>query len=314
MPEEPAAPQPFRHHALIHDSDQELVSGLLPFVSDGLTMRQPVVVVAEARTRQLLNEALGSGQAEVRFLDPAVVYEQPGRAIAGFAEMVGEYLSAGTDLVRLVGEVPFGSREREQREWMRYESAINDVFASLPVWSVCAYNERSLPADVLAGVARTHPLLITGRRPVVRERSTAPTAFLRGSAARERQGAAVLAQFELRDLGEARRTVRDMATGRGMGSARAEQFVNAVNEIATNALTHGLPPATLTVMADEDAVACEVTDQGPGIDDPLASFRLPADDEQEGGRGLWLARELCETVELETRPAGFAVVLRMNLP
>jgi anti-sigma regulatory factor (Ser/Thr protein kinase) len=53
---------------------------------------------------------------------------------------------------------------------------------------------------------------------------------------------------------------------------------------------------------------CEVSDDGPGIDDPLAGF-LPPRAGQEGGAGLWVARQLTRQLELVPSPHGFSVRL-----
>jgi hypothetical protein len=82
-----------------------------------------------------------------------------------------------------------------------------------------------------------------------------------------------------------------------MSDARAGEVALAVNEIASNALLHGSPPATLRIWSTPGKMICEVTDVGGGITDPLAGQLTPSV-HGIGGRGIWLARMLCDAVEI----------------
>jgi anti-sigma regulatory factor (Ser/Thr protein kinase) len=57
-------------------------------------------------------------------------------------------------------------------------------------------------------------------------------------------------------------------------------------------------------MAD-DRVVCTIGDGGPGWDNPFAGYG-PAhgEDLSRGGMGLWLARQLCDHVDISGDPAG----------
>jgi anti-sigma regulatory factor (Ser/Thr protein kinase) len=54
-----------------------------------------------------------------------------------------------------------------------------------------------------------------------------------------------------------------------------------------------------------DALVCEVTDRGR-LDDPLVGRLAPAPEEQRG-RGLWLANQLSDLVQIRSTPEGTAV-------
>lgn len=315
MPDPPGPSQGFQHHALVHSSDDELVNGLRPFVREGLAADQPVVTVVAERTATLLSDALGPDRERVRFLDAGAVYRDPRQALRNYEALLNEDFAADAERVHLVGEIPFGAVTSAQREWMRYESALNSLFAQAPVRSVCPYDRRTLPAELVASAARTHPMLATADGWRYSDDYISPARFLRELTAWERSRASLLTELTVgRDLSRVRGTVRRHATIQGAAPEQADQFINAVNEVVTNAMTHGQEPVRLRLLADEHMLMCEVADHGTGLDDPLAAYRLPAtNEEQEGGRGLWLARELCDVVELESRPDGFAVHLGMNL-
>ena len=54
-------------------------------------------------------------------------------------------------------------------------------------------------------------------------------------------------------------------------------------------------------------MVCTISDQGPGFDDPFAGYG-PAhgEDLSRGGMGLWLARQLCDHVDITHDDDGVA--------
>jgi anti-sigma regulatory factor (Ser/Thr protein kinase) len=109
-----------------------------------------------------------------------------------------------------------------------------------------------------------------------------------------------------------RREVMEVAVQAGLSRDRAIDFAVAVNEIATNALVHGSQPATIRLRRGDEELVCVVTDAGSGIDDPEVGQSAP-DPHQAGGRGIWLARELCDHVEIRG-DRGCTVTLRAAAP
>jgi anti-sigma regulatory factor (Ser/Thr protein kinase) len=112
-------------------------------------------------------------------------------------------------------------------------------------------------------------------------------------------------EFGLADLGKIRNLVRRAALDAGFPGEKADELVLAVNEVATNAVVHGRPPAVLRVWTSAEEAFCEVSDAGPGIDDMRAGQVLPPP-KSIGGRGLYLARVLADDVEI--RSNGNSVV------
>jgi anti-sigma regulatory factor (Ser/Thr protein kinase) len=102
--------------------------------------------------------------------------------------------------------------------------------------------------------------------------------------------------FGLADLSDLRQLVASKAIRAGLSSARAADLALAFNEIATNAVVHGSPPTTTRVWEEDGEVICEVTDAGSGIDDPYPG-QVPPPVDSPGGRGIWLARQLCDRLE-----------------
>jgi hypothetical protein len=65
------------------------------------------------------------------------------------------------------------------------------------------------------------------------------------------------------------------------------------------------------LLRDGSGVICEVCDKGR-IVDPLAGRRRPSIN-AAGGRGLWIANQLCDLVQLRTFAGGGVVRLHMRI-
>jgi serine/threonine-protein kinase RsbW len=103
--------------------------------------------------------------------------------------------------------------------------------------------------------------------------------------------------FALSDLPVIRRVVESAAFEAGLSAGRVGEMVLAVNEVATNAVIHGRPPARLRVWKADGEIVFEVSDGGEGIADALAGDLRPPP-RALSGRGLWLARLLSDAVEV----------------
>jgi anti-sigma regulatory factor (Ser/Thr protein kinase) len=96
-----------------------------------------------------------------------------------------------------------------------------------------------------------------------------------------------------------------------LGAQPIEELVLAVNELATNSIRYGGGRGTLLLWREEDTLLCEVRDEGY-IDDPLIGRDRPTPDEHSG-RGLWLANQLCDLVEIRSSEEGTVVRVHMRL-
>jgi anti-sigma regulatory factor (Ser/Thr protein kinase) len=89
---------------------------------------------------------------------------------------------------------------------------------------------------------------------------------------------------------------------------RAEDVVVAVNEIATNAVEHGPGDAEMLLWTDADGVVVEVHNQG-FLHNPLPGLVAPHPAERRG-RGVWIARQLCDSLHVWSDGDGTHVRLR----
>jgi anti-sigma regulatory factor (Ser/Thr protein kinase) len=95
---------------------------------------------------------------------------------------------------------------------------------------------------------------------------------------------------------------------------RLHGFVLAINEVITNAVLHAGGQGRIVLSVTVSAVYCTVTDSGPGI--PEQYRRPPTVPEafEVGGRGIWLAHQLCDDVTMATGPIGTTIELCVNVP
>ena len=120
------------------------------------------------------------------------------------------------------------------------------------------------------------------------------------------------AAFADGDVTAVRHAVHQHASAGGLSGQRLDDFVLAVNELITNAVRHGGGTGRVRVLGREGAVRAEVTDEGPGIPgERLANRRRPSH-LAPGGRGLWLARTLCDDLSVQTGPLGTTVCVAIS--
>ncbi|GID97717.1 ATP-binding protein [Amorphoplanes digitatis] len=101
---------------------------------------------------------------------------------------------------------------------------------------------------------------------------------------------------------------------RGALGDRLHGFVLAINEIITNAVLHAGGHGRIVLWGTAGSLWCTVTDSGPGIPE---RFRHPPEAPEAfevGGRGIWLAHQLCDEVTMATGPIGTTIGLRIGLP
>lgn len=290
----------FLHQALIYGSEQEFLDVALPFVRQGVSSSQPTLVAVQDRHVENLRSALGGTPEGLTLYPVEEWYETSAQTREKFVRWAAEK-AQGRKRVRLIGEPPWAiGHDAQVRDWARHESVINVAFAGHPVTFICPYDARALPEEILGHAMDTHPQMVDAGGTSVSESYEDPLAFCRRLDAEvEPNGGepALELSFGLDDLPTLRRLVGRAARDAGLPPAHSDELVFAINEIATNALIHGLPPATVRVLHADGEVVVEVSDAGDGIGDVLAGQLTPAADGL-GGRGLWLARQLCDAVEV----------------
>lgn len=300
-----------RHQALIYRDAQQFLAAVLPFITEGLGRGEPVLAVTTETNSGLLRHELGRAADDVQFVEPARWYTAPGRTLAACHRYVQER-RPGQERVRVVGEpVWTGWSPLETAGWKRFEASLNVALAAAPAWMICSYDQRQLSPEVLADARRTHPLLSGSD-------SNAEYLDPQGFCSRWEmhlppapEGRYAAQNFD-GDPAPVRRFVVAQATRLGLPAGRLDDLILAVNEVATNAIRHGAGRGQVRVWRDERYLMCEVFDPGQATE---GLFNVvPPSPDSEGGHGMWITRQLCDLVEIRSRPDGTTVRLYLRLP
>jgi anti-sigma regulatory factor (Ser/Thr protein kinase) len=296
-----------RHEAFLYGSDAELQDFVTPLVQEGLDAGQPVALALQPEHNELLRRSMPEAGSLV-FLDRAESHARPSRAVKAYRELLSGYVAGGAPRVRIIGEFSRAAFGPTWWWWARYESAVNQVYAGFPAWTLCLYDTRTAPADVLDDVSRTHPHVSTpGAARAVNERYVPPAEFAPGRAVQADPLEAGEPLVELVDPSpvEARHVVLDVAGAGWLPAAvNVESVVLVLNEAVTNAAEHGIGPVRVRLWSGSARVVVTVSDRGPGPADPLAGL-VPAPHYPRGGVGLWLSHELCDHVTLDRGEGGY---------
>ena len=314
------------HRALIGGSDEDLVDGTVAFVRAGLDAGEPVVLAVTDATAALLRPAL-SDRAEVHWADWGDVYANgPAAAVTAVRRLGERHRTAAHPVVRVVLEPLAGPDQDTWREWLRYDAVLDhqlqegELLGDEPLVVLCLCDTRRVPAPLVDGARATHPLLQVDGEDAANPGHVDAAEFLTSMPVPPEplEATPPLVHAEsVRDLRGLRRDLTVQATEASLpaGSEPAlEDFLLAVDEMTTNALRHGRPPVDLRLWADEKRLVCTVTDRGAGLQDPFIGYG-PAhgDDLSLGGMGLWLARQLCDHVDISRSGDGATVRLITHL-
>jgi anti-sigma regulatory factor (Ser/Thr protein kinase) len=309
----PGADRSFRHEALLYAGEDEFVAETAAFIRAGVEAGEPALVVVSARKIDRLREELGGNAEGVAFADMAGVGSNPARIIPAWHRFVAEHASPGTPL-RGIGEPIYPSRAADELvESQRHESLLNLAFADARAfWLVCPYDVSALDPAVVGEAFRSHPFVTGGGAATVSSQYhglEAVSAPFQAPLTEPPAEAARIGFASLADLAPVRRFVAEQLAERGVPAERRADMTIVVNEIATNSLRHGGGEGCLAVWLERGRIVCEIRDAGR-FDDPLADRRPPVDD-RDGGRGLWMANQLCDLVQVRSYQAGTVVRLQL---
>jgi anti-sigma regulatory factor (Ser/Thr protein kinase) len=311
-----SAQRGFRHEALLHRGIAGFLEGTVPYLRDGLEAGEPMLVVVRAAHIAALRSAMGTDADGIHFADMAVAGHNPARIIPAWRDFLDEH-GGGTRPVRGVGEPIWADRPVDELvESQRHEMLLNVAFAESGRWTLlCPYDLDALPAEVIEEAERSHPYVIEGGE---HRASSACLALddMAGPFDVDLPPAPIDARpyvFRRPDsLAGLRMLVTQLALRAGFDRETAGALVLAAKEAATNCLRHGGGEGILRMWRDHDTLVCELRDTGH-LADPLAG-RVRPDHDQCGGRGLWMANQLCDLVQLRTTAAGNVARLHLRIP
>ena len=290
----------FQHEALFYAGIDDFLAGTVPFLREGLEGDEAMLVaVPEPRLRSLQSELRGDA-GRVTFLDMTRIGQNPAHIIPAWAEFL-EGNGGGTVPVRGIGEPIWAGRSTEELvECQRHETLLNVAFAHSGSWRLlCPYDTVGLPSNVIEEAERSHPWVSRadgsrGNSSHCRELAVMSEPF--DAALPPAPLGSEMLPFDLTNIAARETLSRCKRAPRGFQRQRVDDLVLAAHELVSNSVRHGGGAGTIRVWHDGQAVICDVSDTGR-IGHPLVGRQLPADDSL-GGRGLWMANQLCDLVQI----------------
>jgi anti-sigma regulatory factor (Ser/Thr protein kinase) len=301
----------FSHEALLYETPDELLAGTLRFVREGVAGGEPVLVVLAAEKNERLRKALGADARSVHFADMGEVGANPARIIPAWHDFVDEHQGWP---IRGIGEPIWRERDGpELVECQRHESLLNLAFTNTPSFRLlCPYDTSSLDEAVIDEARRSHPLVHERgeERRSDRYRGLNAIAAPFDDPLADPPAAARELWFAVGSLGDVRELVFRVARQAGLSRDRSADLVTAVNEVATNSVRYGGGEGVLKLWTGAEWLRCEIADRG-SLADPLAGRRPPRP-EQRSGRGLWIANQVCDLVQVRSSRDGTVVRLHLR--
>ncbi|MEQ3549267.1 ATP-binding protein [Pseudonocardia nematodicida] len=289
-------------HALVHaDSPAELVERVAPAVAVAVrdTGAQVALAVPDPVEEMLRAELEGDGTGVGRLTSLTRSARESGQTVAAWrARELRALASAGRPVVVVAAH----DAELDGVDggfWIELEAALNISLAGLPVTQLCVYPRLPLHGAVGDAAVANHPLQLRGGELVPNPGHRTPAEVLEAWAFAPPH---LLGPPDERftyntfELARVRDTVEDATRACGFDPIRAEDMVQAVNEIATNAVEHGSSEAGFAVWTRGGELVCEVHDRGT-IELPLIGL-APPHPSQARGRGTWIARQLCDSLHV----------------
>jgi anti-sigma regulatory factor (Ser/Thr protein kinase) len=128
-----------------------------------------------------------------------------------------------------------------------------------------------------------------------------------------RQPALLDRTFGRGDITVVRHEVSERLGAAGLSEDRLHGFVLAVNEVITNVVLHAGGGGRIVVRVADGSAYCTVIDSGPGIPEHLRSTPAVPATSEVGGRGIWLAYQLCDEVTMDGDAEGTTFELRIRV-
>ncbi|HET9117419.1 MAG TPA: ATP-binding protein [Pseudonocardiaceae bacterium] len=293
------------HHGLLHSPSADLAAILAPLIAERLTQEETVLAALPADITEKL-PALLPTLAGLHVTDSSELFRHPGRVLAYYRAWLAETRSDGRPAAIVAVPDPGDNDQHRAALWMHIDAATTVALAEYDnLTLICAYPDCPAAADA---VRRVHPSLVNGtiipnpdhlpaEQFVARYPLPPPAELGRPE---------LIHNIEhLTQLSPLRQIVSAHASGAGLPAARCDDVVLAVTEVASNALEHGAPPATVRLWTTSSSMICQVTDAGR-YTEPLAGL-LPPPSTQYRGRGLWMVHQLCDQFYLWQHPTTVRV-------
>lgn len=291
----------YTHRALFHNTDDELVDALVPFVIEGVEADERVVVVVTASIGDTLRGRIGSSDG-YDVWDSTDVYTYPIRTLAGYVDTV----RAGTECgrrMRVAGQPVWeGRNPLEIAEWTCVEAACNLVFAESPLLMLCLYDTSRLDPSVIAAARRTHSEIRRGSQ-VAASPEFAPfdhQSNVRASELPPRPASCEsISIFSSSDLDPVLSLVEAFAQSQAMSESRIPDLSATVRGLITRAIDYRLGPARLHIWSTAEELTYEIESHGL-LTSPFIGYLPPSASAPDDG-GLWSIGQQCDVIAVREK-------------
>lgn len=291
-------------HALVHADDaDEIVARVVPSAAAAVrdTRAQLALAVSEP-VEQALRAGLADSGAPAGSLTTLTTLPHParesGQTVAAWRARELRALSSSGPVLVIAQHDP----ELDGVDggfWVELEAALNISLDGLPVTQLCVYPRLTLHGAVGDAALANHPMRLDagelapnpahrGPAEVLAAWPFAPPHLLGPPDVRLR--------YNTFELSRVRDAVERAARSCAFDAVRGEDMVQAVNEVATNAVEHGHAEAGLSIWTRPGELVCEVHDGG-STPVPLIGL-APPHPSHARGRGTWIARQLCDSLHV----------------
>jgi anti-sigma regulatory factor (Ser/Thr protein kinase) len=315
----PHAQHHFLHSVLIVHSDETLRERLVPALRRALRDGEAVLMVVHPHTEQVVRDGLGDQAADLNWGGTQAFYQRLGFTFEAFRRYLARQHAAG-QRVYIVAEpdIPASGSEAaldRVAAYLPYEAVCNDAFAGYECPLTCIWDSRRHPTLVIEGVRDLHNYELSAAGPIPNPGFIPASDYLtrRSEIAFEPPPSSTDLDISLRDaydLAMLRTKLRGWTKDAGFELFATAEILIACTEVATNGLMHGAPPVRVRCWRCADILIVQVDDAGGIPIPPMAGYQPP--NGGHAGRGMWLARQLADSVTTYT--AGSRTSVRLYFP
>lgn len=307
----------YQHLALYHENTDQLLESVVPFIHDGWAAGEATVLIVDEETIAAVRASV-SGHPRLTLMDPVEAYRNPNHAFAAYQRLTEAEMASGAAGARLLSRLPYDPNPIRSAGWAAFEHSCNDIFADRALTMLCLYDTGALPNHVIDLSRTTHPLMVNGGHVRANDHYEAQPGTIAHALDTAHddleRSEPTLTVGVVTSPRHARTAVLDVLNSGASGATSgAQDFVAAVWEVLLNAFQHGRPPVHLRLWLTADRALCAITDHGTGTTSSLTGLGLRPEQAQSSGAGLWLARQLTDTLVLRHHDESFTVIIECQL-
>ncbi|NMO88351.1 ATP-binding protein [Actinomycetospora sp. TBRC 11914] len=296
---------------MVHHGVEELLDALAPLLRAAVTRGDLVWAAVDEAARDALERRLGSAALGILWGEPGQPYSYSAQTTAARrADRLRTMIGDGRAGVILCDAATVGGPDADvfaAECWSGVDASCNLALTCLPVTLICLCDAARTSDDTERFLRWNHPELVVGATVCPNPRYRDPADVLASLPAPPAPALGPPSQEQSFANGTAtlrgiRAWTKRHGLEAGLDPERTEGLVLAVCELVSNSIEHGAGHGTLSWWVRPGRVVAQIDDPGqmstttPGLRRPdVLSVR---------GRGVWMARQLCDLVHLWTTVGG----------